>query len=256
MKLTHAPSTGRFLPRIQTHLGSTRPVLLILGAMLLVQAVHAQVTYQYTGNNFTFFVSPYTGSDHISITLQLPTALPPGLVNADFSQITGYSLSISDGHVTNTCPGSFCQFTLVSTGASGAITFWRIETVGVGLHALVSESDLGGGAVDHSYIDPTPELAAIIGNPGTWVLLPPDPAELTGTLISTVIGMHIQLGTSLTDQLNIVLQDLLNNNGLACQDLQAFVNHVKAQTGKMISRAQAAIIADQVAKISAAIPCS
>ncbi len=54
--------------------------------MLLVQAVQAQATYQYTGNNFTFFVSPYTSTDHMSITLRLPTALPPGLVNADFSQ--------------------------------------------------------------------------------------------------------------------------------------------------------------------------
>src|SRR5256885_10273121 len=47
----------------------------------------------------------------------------------------------------------------------------------------------------------------INNDPGTWVLLHPDPAELTGTLILTVIGMHIQLGTSLTDQLNAVLQD-------------------------------------------------
>jgi len=68
--------------------------------------------------------------------------------------------------------------------------------------------------------------------------------------------MHIQLGTSLTDQLNTVLQDLLNHNGLACQDLNAFVTHVKAQTGKMINPAQETTIMDQVAKISAAIPCS
>jgi hypothetical protein len=129
MKLTHAPSTGTFLPKLNKHLGFTRPVLLTLGAVLLVQAVHAEVTYQYTRNNFTTFVSPYTGNDRMSITLRLPAALPAGLNNADLNnqtQYAGYSLSISDGHVTNTCPGSACVglSTFVSTGDSGAITFW------------------------------------------------------------------------------------------------------------------------------------
>jgi hypothetical protein len=255
MKLTHAPSTGTLLPKLKKQLGFTRPVLLTLGAVLLVQAAHGEVTYQYTGNNFTYFVSPYTGDDHISITLRLPAALPAGLNNADITQYAGYSLSISDGHVTLACPGSICLFTQVSTGPSGAITFWNFQVYVAGGHSLGSQS-VPGGAADEALINPTPVLGANVGQPGVWVLLPPDPAELTGSLISTVIGMHIQLGTSLTDQLNTVLQDLLTHNGLACPDLNVFISHVQAQTGKKINPAQAATIADQVAKISAAIPCS
>ena len=90
---------------------------------------------------------------------------------------------------------------------------------------------------------------------GIYVELPPDPEVLTANLIATVTGMHIQIVTSLTDQLHAVLNDIISNNGLACQDLNAFTNHVNAQTGNKITGAQAAIILAQVAKISAAIPC-
>jgi hypothetical protein len=63
------------------------------------------------------------------------------------------------------------------------------------------------------------------------------------------------LGNSLVAQITQVLSDLNNGtNGLACSDLQAFVNHVKAQTGKKITSAQAATIMQWVGWIAAATP--
>jgi hypothetical protein len=62
-------------------------------------------------------------------------------------------------------------------------------------------------------------------------------------------------GTSLTDQLKQVQIDIATNNGLACQDLLLFVNHVKAQIGKKITLAQANQLLTVATAIQAALGC-
>jgi YVTN family beta-propeller protein len=82
------------------------------------------------------------------------------------------------------------------------------------------------------------------------------PAQMVAALIALVQGMNIsQLGTSLTDQLQQVETDINTQNGLACQDLALFASHVKAQTGKKITTAQANQILAAVASIEAALKC-
>jgi hypothetical protein len=89
--------------------------------------------------------------------------------------------------------------------------------------------------------------------PGKWT---PDAFSFTNGLLGTVHAMNIpKQGTSLIDQLTTVLTDINNGTlGLACSDLQIFANHVKAQTGKGITTAQATTIMQYVAAISAGIP--
>jgi hypothetical protein len=84
----------------------------------------------------------------------------------------------------------------------------------------------------------------------------PTSAQMVLALSATVTTMNITaLGTSLTDQLQLVETDLTANNGLACQDLVSFASHVMAQTGKKITMAQANQLLPNVATIEAAIGC-
>ena len=84
----------------------------------------------------------------------------------------------------------------------------------------------------------------------------PTSAQMVTALSATVQAMNIAaLGTSLTDQLQVVQTDLTANNGLACQDLVNFASHVIAQTGKKITMAQTNQLLANVATIEAATGC-
>ncbi len=90
---------------------------------------------------------------------------------------------------------------------------------------------------------------------GVWA--PPTAQTFTTALLGHLTGdLTIPgLGTSLVDQVTQVLSDLSHGtNGLACSDLQIFASHIKAQTGKKISTAQATTIMQWVGWIGAAIP--
>src|SRR6185437_2511000 len=82
------------------------------------------------------------------------------------------------------------------------------------------------------------------------------PEQMVASLTAAIQGMNIpKLGTSLTDQLHAVANDISSQNGLACVDLRAFANHVKAQTGKSITFAEAQQILMSVATIESALNC-
>jgi YVTN family beta-propeller protein len=82
------------------------------------------------------------------------------------------------------------------------------------------------------------------------------PAQMIASLISTVQGMMIpRLGNSLTNQLLQVETDINTQNGLACGDLIAFAHHVRSQTGKSITTAQANRLLAAVASIESALNC-
>ena len=75
-------------------------------------------------------------------------------------------------------------------------------------------------------------------------------------LITLVQQMKIPAqGSSLTDQLQQVATDISAQSGKACGDLNAFANHVKAQTGKKITAAQAKQIQAAVASLASALKC-
>ncbi len=82
------------------------------------------------------------------------------------------------------------------------------------------------------------------------------PGQMVASLITTVQGMSItRLGNSLTNQLQVVETDINTQNGLACGDLRAFAHHVRAQTGKSITTAQANQLLAAVASIESALNC-
>lgn len=92
--------------------------------------------------------------------------------------------------------------------------------------------------------------------PGRWS--PPKPAEIAAGLLTRLTAMNIQeQGTSLVAQITSVQSDI-NDGSLdrACTDLRASVDHVKAQTGKAISPADATASLRWLDYISAGIPCS
>jgi hypothetical protein len=85
---------------------------------------------------------------------------------------------------------------------------------------------------------------------------PATPAQMVAVLITTLQGMNItRQGTSLTDQLQQVENDLTANNGSACGDLRAFANHVSAQSGKALTTTQANQLLTAVGSIELALSC-
>ena len=91
----------------------------------------ASAVYTYTGNDFTFFLSPrgsanpYTTSDRVTASIVLSTALGDNLA---FMNVAPTSFSISDGvnTITQASGGSTNLFKF-STNASGRITDWNID---------------------------------------------------------------------------------------------------------------------------------
>lgn len=79
---------------------------------------------------------------------------------------------------------------------------------------------------------------------------------MVANLINTIQGMNIpKLGSSLADQLQVVANDIATQNGLACSDLQASAQHVKAQAGKSITFADAQQLLQTIAAIEAVLNC-
>jgi probable HAF family extracellular repeat protein len=88
-----------------------------------------------------------------------------------------------------------------------------------------------------------------------------DPAVPAAVLVSQLLtqfqlGTLPNVGNSFIAQLLQVQRDIANNNyGVACQDLKAFSNHVKAQSGKKLSVEQANAILFSVSQIAASLQC-
>jgi hypothetical protein len=159
---------------------------------------------------------------------------------------------------TPTFPGS--NFTVsATTNSDGALTFTAMS----GPCTFVSQtattgtfSSSGTGTCVVKASTPATTNFTAGSNTQNVIISAVSPAQLVTNLVTTVQGMNITgQGTSLTDQLNQVETDITTNNGLACQDLLLFVNHVKAQRGKKITIAQANQLLAAAAAIQAALGC-
>lgn len=263
----------------------------LTGLALSSSRAAAQATYNYTGNPFMFFscgpnaddtatkgclndpapgntLTSYTATDHVTATLSFDSPLPPNLSYQDIKSVAGFLLTMNDGHQTLSSaasPGGVIA--KVSTDGNGQIIGpWLLvlnlgNTADSGI-ATENEPPVAPFVADSGTLaccDPTiqGDLASNQNTPGTWGnSSSPDPAQMVGNLITTVQQMNIpQQGTSLVDQLQRVQTDISTQNGLACQDLANFASHVKAQTGKKITAAQASQIQTAVASLAAALNC-
>lgn len=81
-------------------------------------------------------------------------------------------------------------------------------------------------------------------------------ADQASDLLGTVDGLHLgQQQASYDTQMQAVQTDISTNNGLACSDLTAFINHVKAQSGKQLTTAQASQLIAAATQIQAVLGC-
>src|SRR5947207_7645864 len=101
-------------------------VAFALTAPLLSQPMFAvPTTYVYTGNPFTFAVSPYTTSDRVTGTVELASPLPP---NFDLATVSPLAFSFSDGvqTITSATVGEVGVFKF-HTDSTGSITEWEVS---------------------------------------------------------------------------------------------------------------------------------
>jgi hypothetical protein len=247
----------------------------LVGLALSSMPAAAQATYLYTGKPFTLAVSSlppsrYNTSDRITVTLVLNDWLLPGLDHRDVTQLPGFRMIISDGVTTldtaNLPPALTDHTTIatVSTDARGAITGWTMDETAGSITGYYTEHTSDQPATFAPPLAPANDYGAFgavrfldVGEsyePGSWSF--PQAPDLVSMLLNQIqLGILPDIGHSLADQLQQVLTDIRTNNGQACQDLQAFVNHVKAQTGKKISAANSALILQTVAIIQSELAC-
>ena len=84
------------------------------------------------------------------------------------------------------------------------------------------------------------------------------PVLLTSNLINTVNSFNLpgQQANSFINQLHSVLADLnAGNTAQACGDLTGFINHVRAQSGKELTPAQASQLIAAAKQIQADLAC-
>ncbi len=146
-----------------------------LGAMFAFGAMYsnafADVSYFYTGTDFTIAEGPYTTSDSVTGSITLSAPLGSYLF---YDAITPVAFSFSDGVQTLTQNNTNNNSFTVSTDAAGDITAWVMnvaaEVSGVNLELIITANapgytfDLGASAI----VVPGSFVEASTSAPGTW----------------------------------------------------------------------------------------
>jgi hypothetical protein len=263
---THCLSRGAL------KVGGFWAVTALIGLAASSQSAVAQATYIYTGNNYTAFSSPYTGSMRVTATLQLNDWLPPNLYCVDIRSLPGFRLTMSDGvqildPATPTAGTSPIFLPKISTDAKGQIIApWVVSIVELmppptPKNQISAYAETEPRCFINSRFPQAQDgaLAAFVAGakvelaPGSWSY--PSASALTGMLQNAILLNQIGTGTSLYDKLTQVEFDITSRNGLACSDLTAFTNQVNAQTGKKISASQANFILQTVAIMQSELNC-
>ena len=146
------------------------------------------ITYNYTGNNYTLATGSYTTAMFMTVSITLPSALAANQfavnVTSAVTSFTGH-----DGIQTFTEADPFSLSEIIfDTGANGNIIGWAIEfnlvsnrfmftctvSPSAGASSGLSLEVCGAGfSVDEA--TPTTSIANVIGNPGVWVAVVPEP---------------------------------------------------------------------------------
>ena len=236
---------------------------LLAGLALSCIPAAAQATYIYTGHNFTSVGGALTTSDHVSATMQLTSRLPPNQVCMNPKVLPGFTLAMTDGKDGTVMFPTLSGIIFVSTDASGAITKpWALQFVDTATDRVyfTINTDSVCGTFNPNIIDgsfPFPgdfNSGEVFNSPGTWSS-PSPTIQLTMLKTQFQVGTLPDVGTSFTDQLQQVLNDIAGNNGLACSDLQIFAAHVNAQAGKKLTTQQAADIRFVVSQVAGELGC-
>lgn len=146
----------------------------VVVSMLLAASpgnARADVVYTYTGNDFTTFYAPYTGSDYVTLSITLSTPLPPNFV---FQLVTPLSFTASDGVQTITNTDAAAAPIALSTNSLGAITEWGIAIYGPAYAGVILTNSYPGDYTDRGS-NPVGN-GENLNDPGTWSV--PEPSSL------------------------------------------------------------------------------
>jgi hypothetical protein len=270
------------------HTPLTNIALVISALAISALPLAAQTSYHYTGKPFTFFscgpsspgpgtrdcpndpapgntLTSYTATDHVTATLTFTSPLSASLFYTDVTTVPGFKLTMNDGHQTLTTPGPVIA--KVSTDATGQIVGPWLLVINAGNAAdsgIASENEppVQPFVQDQGTLaccDPTiqGDIALNQNLAGTWDNTnQKTPVQMLSDLVVVIQQMNIpKQGTSLIDKLQQISTDITAQNGLACPDLTAFMNQLKAQTGKTITTGQASQLVTATAAIQTAVGC-
>jgi len=161
-----SPATFRSCARSLTLLS------LVLGAASLCSA--GTITYNYTGNDFTYAVAPYTTSDSVTGSFTMASPLPPGLVGQPNQSVNPSSYNFSDGILSYTSTNGSDLFFDISTDTRGAISGWLIQVCEgavacghPGSNSLLTE-DVVPTVFDGVQVQGEGYETRSDSNPGTW----------------------------------------------------------------------------------------
>jgi len=189
--------------------------------------------------------------DKVSQTFTGPSEISRAILNVDVVANFLNSGNQVDWNlqINGTPVGSFA----VHEGVTGAVTldvsFPPIAGPSYNVTIRVTNQvPGGGGSISLAYAGSLPHSIQLFESPAANI----------ADLQATVAGLGLPKG--LTTALNAKLQDALNDLNAgdtagACDSLQAFLNQVKAQTGKGLTSAQAQELTDAASAIRTQLGC-
>jgi hypothetical protein len=192
-------TTAIFLTTLPPHNPMKTKIILSLAialtAPLLSQRIFADITYKYTGNQFTDVVPPYTMSDSVtgSVTFALPLA-PNMPLTDETASVTAFSLS--DGVQTITdLVGHNLTFGFAT--ANGFITNWEVDTFGTEGEIVTRKNPnppnpLEPPVIDLGVIPDAQSFGQNIGDPGVWSVV--GAVSDTGSTLSLMTLTLMALG--------------------------------------------------------------
>jgi MYXO-CTERM domain-containing protein len=137
-------------------------------ALLSSPAAHAHVILTYTGNDFTFFIVPYTSTDKVTASITLANPLGD---NLNLAPVTPRVFSLSDGVRTlSEVDPSISGIFEFSTNAAGMITEWDVEASRTGGPAnFIATQDVPGMIIDIAVLIPVgSHMGSVLNDPGVW----------------------------------------------------------------------------------------